>query len=217
MMSDYLSVPDFEKWQHYKDRTPPWIKLHRDLLHDYDFNKLLDANKAHLLLIWILASQLENKIPNDAKFVQQKIGATEPVDLKLLIELGFLEAHVAKRKRVASTPLASCKQVAMRETETETETETEKNKQKEKFNLPEGIPPDRWQKFEADRKQKGKPLTDNARTLNANKLVDYAKRGFDIKRIMDETSAHGWDSFYEPKPSKFLPNPRPQGKGAIIV
>ena len=110
-----LRVPNFEKWQHYKDRTPPWIKLHRDLLNDYDFSCLQDASKAHLIQIWLLASQMDNAIPADAEWIAKRINATDCVDIKLLIDKGFLE--------LASGVIADCKQDAMRETETETETE----------------------------------------------------------------------------------------------
>ncbi|MCE9567660.1 MAG: hypothetical protein K8U57_37135 [Planctomycetes bacterium] len=119
----YLSVPDFEKWQHYKDRTPPWIKLHRDILRDYDFNLLPDQSKAHLMLIWLLASQLDNHIPNDPAYVQRMIGSTVKPDIKLLIQRGFLNP-VADCERYASKSIATCTTLSnMRETETETETE----------------------------------------------------------------------------------------------
>jgi hypothetical protein len=33
----YLRVKNWSEFQHYKDRNPPWIKLHRTLLdHDYE-------------------------------------------------------------------------------------------------------------------------------------------------------------------------------------
>jgi DNA-binding NarL/FixJ family response regulator len=31
------SVKNFERFQHYKDRSPPWIKLYNELLDDYEF------------------------------------------------------------------------------------------------------------------------------------------------------------------------------------
>ena len=114
----YLTVPSLGKWQHYKDRCPPWIKLHRDVLNDYKFSCLQDASKAHLLAIWLLASQLDNKIPNDAEWIGKKINATQVVDLRLLIIGGFLEPLGDDSK-----VLAGCKQNADGETETETETE----------------------------------------------------------------------------------------------
>ncbi|WP_163337926.1 hypothetical protein [Desulfopila sp. IMCC35008] len=117
--TSYITVPSLHKWQHYKDRCPPWIKLHRDVLNDYEFSCLQDASKAHLLGIWLLASQLENKVPNDSKWIARRINATDKIDLKSLVASGFIEVV-----HVDSDMLAPCKQNALVETETETETET---------------------------------------------------------------------------------------------
>ena len=70
---EYLKVKNWEQFQHYKDRSPPWIKLHRDLLRDYNFNCLQDASKLQLMLIWLLASQMDNKIPADAEYIKQQL------------------------------------------------------------------------------------------------------------------------------------------------
>jgi len=114
---NYLSVKNWQQFQHYKDRSPPWIKLHRDLLRDYDFICLQDASKMHLMLIWLLASQLDNKIPYDEKFIRNQIGIDSKVNLNDLINKGFLI--------VDSGVLADCKQGAMLEAEAEAETETD--------------------------------------------------------------------------------------------
>lgn len=133
-MAGFLRVRNWSEFQHYKDRTPPWIKLHRDLLRDYKFSCLQDASKLHLVLIWLLASQLDNEIPNDSAWIQRQIGVSEPVDLKSLIDIGFLEC---------SKTLAPCKQSAMPETEAykqETEKEyTRKRKIPKDFGISERV------------------------------------------------------------------------------
>ncbi len=63
-----FSVKNFERFQHYKDRSPPWIKLYNELLDDYGFGRLPDASKMHLVAIWLLASRNDNKIPHDAEW-----------------------------------------------------------------------------------------------------------------------------------------------------
>lgn len=45
------------------------------------------------MLIWVLASGTEGRIPNDAKFLASKISAGEPVDIEAMIEAGFLMAE----------------------------------------------------------------------------------------------------------------------------
>src|ERR1051325_9974399 len=102
-----FSVKNFEKFQHYKDRAPPWIKLYNGLLEDYEFGGLPDASKMHLIAIWLLASRSDNKIPFDAKWVSNRINATEPVDLALLAKRGFIIVD-QEEEHSYSNSLAEC-------------------------------------------------------------------------------------------------------------
>ena len=89
-MIKYLQVTNWEEYQHYKDRNPPWIKLHNQLLDNFEFTTMPDESKAHLLAIWMLASRTNNKIPYDAQWISSKICATSELNITLLIERGFL-------------------------------------------------------------------------------------------------------------------------------
>lgn len=110
----YFRVKNFEKFQHYKDRNPPWIKLHRELLKHYEFSRLQDASKAHLVLIWLLASQLENRVPYDEKWLAGQLGTTDKIDLEGLKNAGFILIinDVADSEQLAIEGLADCKQIA---------------------------------------------------------------------------------------------------------
>lgn len=112
----HLRVKNFEKYQHYKDRRPPWIKLYIELLEHHGFATLPDAAKWHLIAIWLLASRYENRVPNDAVWIAGQIGAASPVDLSPLISGGFLEHYDGD-----SIVLATCAVSATSETERETE------------------------------------------------------------------------------------------------
>ena len=90
-MKQYFSVKNWDKFQHYKDRNPPWIKLHNSLLDNYEFECLQDASKSHLLCIWMLASRTDNRMPLDPEWIKRKIGASSKVDLEILLEYGFIE------------------------------------------------------------------------------------------------------------------------------
>jgi hypothetical protein len=104
---NYLRVKKWAEFQHYKDRNPPWIKLHRTLLDDYEFSCLQDASKLQLILIWVLASQNDGRIPEDAIFLQKRLSLSKPPDLETLINQGFLI-----REQDASNTLAEGKQDA---------------------------------------------------------------------------------------------------------
>lgn len=105
-----FSVKNWDKFQHYRDRSPPWIRLYNELLDDYDFACLRDASKLHLIAIWLVASRTNNKIPYDAEWLSGRINATEPIDLDALLKAGFIQLNepLQQAEQSASTPLAKC-------------------------------------------------------------------------------------------------------------
>jgi hypothetical protein len=121
---EFLSVKNFEKFQHYSDRTPPWIKLYNAVLDDYGFACLPDADKWHLVAIWLLASRTGNRIPNDSKWVEKRINAKSAVNLNLFISSGFLIVNTDASGALAefSDPMLAL--ARSREGETETEKKT---------------------------------------------------------------------------------------------
>lgn len=90
-MPEYLQVPSWSTYQHYRNRSPGWIKLYLQLWDNYEFSSMPDATKAHLVGIWRIAATTDNKIPKDPDWIAQRVGATDPVDLDMLIEREFLE------------------------------------------------------------------------------------------------------------------------------
>ena len=91
MSDQVLSVKDWGRFQCYKDRSPTWIKFHLAVLDDYEFSRLPDDAKAHLLLIWLLAARVDNRIPYDAAWIAQRIGVQEEnLQVECLIEGGWL-------------------------------------------------------------------------------------------------------------------------------
>jgi hypothetical protein len=123
-MSDTKAEPlrfrNWERFQHYRDRRPPWIKLHRTLIDDADFHGLSDAAGKYLPMAWIVASEQEQpgSLPC-VKTLAFRLRITEAVCVALLREwLPYLEHG-------ASTALAGCVQDACLETEREGEAEAE--------------------------------------------------------------------------------------------
>jgi len=104
-------------FQHYKNRRPPWIKLHRELLENRDFITLPLASKALAPLLWLLASESSDGIfdatTEELSFRLRMSEKEVESGLKPLIQKGFFLD--------ASTMLAPCLQLATPETETETE------------------------------------------------------------------------------------------------
>ena len=94
-----MRVRGFDALQHYKDRNPVWIKLYCSILEDYEFQQLADAAKFHLVGLMLLASRLNNRFPDDPVWLASIIGASEKIEIEILIENGFLEV-VSDKKEV---------------------------------------------------------------------------------------------------------------------
>lgn len=118
-----LKPKNWSKFQHYRDRCPPWIKLHRDILNDRVFASLPIASKALAPLLWLLASESKDgsfDAASDELSFRLRIASKDiEQGLKPLIDNGFFVD--------ASTILAPCYQVAIPEREGERETEAERD------------------------------------------------------------------------------------------
>src|SRR5688500_4578177 len=101
-----LVVKNFEHFQHYKDRRPPWIKLYNAVLEDYAFLSLSDASRGHLMLLWLLASRHDNRIPYDRKYIAQALQSKSRIDFDALVASGLVSVDdgvaVAERLQEAS-------------------------------------------------------------------------------------------------------------------
>jgi hypothetical protein len=115
-----ITPKNWADFQHYKDRNPPWIKLHKGLLDNYEYHRLPVASKAIAPLLWLLASEtkeghIDADLANLAFRLRMSEGDIEKA-IKPLVNGGFFIVVQA-----ASTSLADCKQDAKPETETERE------------------------------------------------------------------------------------------------
>jgi hypothetical protein len=103
-----IQAKNWHQFQHYGNRRPPWIKLYRSLLDDYDFHCLPIASKALAPMLWLLASENpDGQISGRTVEVAFRVRMFEDeflAALNPLVEAGFFE-H-------ASGMLASCKHVA---------------------------------------------------------------------------------------------------------
>ncbi|CAM5794875.1 hypothetical protein [Rhizobacter fulvus] len=117
-----IAPRNWRDFQHYRDRNPPWIRLHKALLDNFDFQRLPVASRALAPMLWLLASDsVDGAIDADPEKLAFRLRMTikEVSDsLKPLIDKKFFDVV-----HDASNPLAVCEQVAVPETETETETE----------------------------------------------------------------------------------------------
>jgi hypothetical protein len=125
-MMAFIQPKNWSDFQHYRDRSPSWIKLHKRLLDDYDFQCLPIASKALAPMLWLIASEHEQGIidadPKKLGFRLRMTSSQVTDALNPLIEGGFFSVL-----QDASGPLAEAERVAS----LEKRREEEENKKRE--------------------------------------------------------------------------------------
>lgn len=87
-------VRNWHQFQHYKDRNPPWIKLHFSLLSSPDWVMLDDASRVLAIACMLIASRNDGEIDGSANglaYLKRVAYLNKQPTLKPLIECGFLE------------------------------------------------------------------------------------------------------------------------------
>lgn len=182
-----LTPKNWGAFQHYKDRAPSWIKLHRGVLNDFAFARLPLASKAVAPLLWVLASEYENgAITASLDEIAFRIHVSrEDLDAALgpLIAAGFFidSDGIAECKQPASAPLAAAEQVATLEKEKRRE-ETEKNSRPK----PVECAPSRFDEFW---KVYPRRLGDNPRKPAEDKFNRLVKTGVDPSVMIEAVKA----------------------------
>jgi hypothetical protein len=114
-----MKIRNWNQFQHFKDRCPPWIKLHRNILDQRDINLISDRSFRVLVGLWLLASEdrrMEGNLP-PVEDIAFRLRMDKSVTIKALQELrNFLDQHDIN---------AISTRYQLDDPETETETETE--------------------------------------------------------------------------------------------
>ena len=99
-MSEWIEVVDWDNFQHYKKRRPPWIKNYLDLLNNDDYRDLTAHQRAVLHGLWMLYAASGCQIhANTASLTRQLALRVSSRQLEALNHAGFLRI-------VDSRPLA---------------------------------------------------------------------------------------------------------------
>ena len=99
MAQRFLSIKNFEKYQSYKHRNPPWFKIHKSMFGDREFVKLPSSSRFLYVGLIYLAVESDNKVYNDRTWIAQRlyIDRTE-IDLTPLYKAGFLQTTNVRRE-----------------------------------------------------------------------------------------------------------------------
>ena len=120
-----MRIKNWNKFQHFKDRKPPWVKLYRDLLDDIDWHELDAQASKVLVMLWLIASEEDGNIPA-TKTLAFRLRMTEKQTIDCLNKL----SHWLEQDDISV--ISDRYQSDSLETETETEKETETDRERER-------------------------------------------------------------------------------------
>ena len=176
-----MRIKNWNKFQHFKDRKPIWIKLYRDLLDDLNWHELDGKSAKALVMIWLIASEDCGQLPEtkslafrlrmsekDTKDIVTRLAAwLEQDDINGISE-GYQDDMPEKRRE-----------------------ETEKEKEKE-IEAPEGVSQQVWDSFVKQRKIRKAQITQ----LVIDGIQEEADlAGWSLEKALNEVVVRNWQSF----------------------
>lgn len=96
----FLRVKNIEKYQHYKGRTGPWVKLYHSLLDDPDFLSLSEVHQCRYMKLLLIAHRTGNAILDDAIYLQKMMRISDIPDITPLKQAGFLLESGYSKSRI---------------------------------------------------------------------------------------------------------------------
>lgn len=79
-------IKNWKKFQHFKDRRPPWVKLYRDLLDDFNWHNLSGDAAKSLTMLWLIASETDGYLP-DIKTISFRLRLSQEKTKQIINEL----------------------------------------------------------------------------------------------------------------------------------
>lgn len=106
MEDQWILIPNWGKFQHYKDRVPLWIKVYLELRSRDEWDQLSFAERGLLVSIWVEYAASDGQIRT--RSLQHRFGHRVRIDsLERLSHAGFIELVAIKpvelRYQAAST------------------------------------------------------------------------------------------------------------------
>jgi len=179
-----MKIKNWSKFQHFKDRKPPWVKLYRDVLDDMEWYELDPLASKVLVMCWLIASEDDGCLPN-SKTLAFRLRMTEKQTIDCLNKL----SHWLEQDDINA--ISEQYQTDSLEKETETKKETKKEKAPD-VATPIGVSPTIWFEFVALRKAKKAKVT---QTVLDGLQKEADKAGWTLEQVLKEIILRNWQSF----------------------
>lgn len=195
----YITITDWEKHQHYKDRRPTWIKLDIDIIEEFNgdgdekrFHALPDQAKLTYICLLCLRANYKKKIPfKSEKWLSERLGL-QCVDLKSLVSAGYINIDTETVAKAYQDDTVCLPPEKEKEREKEKDTYT---LSRIKFVLPDCITQEDWSIFLSHRKSVKAPIAKEAYPAFAEKFITLKEKGFDPHFVVGTIIEKGWRWF----------------------
>jgi len=178
-----MRIKNWTKFQHFKDRRPPWVKLYRDILDDLEWHELDPLAAKVLVMLWLIASENEGQIP-DNKTLAFRLRLTEVKTKEIIIKL----SHWLEQDDINVISSGYQLDLPERETETEKETETKREKNATSVACPPDVDQQIWDDWKQLRKAKKAPVTE---TVVNSARKEAAKANMEFSDFLSIWCARG--------------------------
>lgn len=91
MDARFFRIRKWREFQHYRDRSPPWIKLHRNLLTSPTWVSSDDEGRTLAIACMLLAADTDNRIPADPDYLRRVAYLNSRPNLAALAATQFIE------------------------------------------------------------------------------------------------------------------------------
>lgn len=216
-MSDrWIVIPKWDRFQHYKDRQPPWIKNYTELMSDDAYRSLPLGTRGILHGIWMEYARGRRLLRGDSLSVSRALGQRVlTAQLDSLAQAGFIQL-------VASKPDASDTRVGEEEEKERREENTPLNPPSKQIRKPDEL----WDTLvdelgePATRTERGKrndavkQLRDAGATPGEVRLrmARYRRRWPQVE-LTDQALVKHWTVMGREEPAANGPGPRRYGRG----
>lgn len=188
-------IPNWAEFQNYKDRRPPWIRLHRTLLDNRKFQSLPLSARAMLPMLWLLATETEDymsgviDLTNEDICFRLRITASEfDKNIESLVSSCFIELVRFDTKMYEN--------VSQRQN---TEAEAKTDPRKRGYIFPAWVPVEVWFKFVLFRKSCKGAFTQHAAELALKKLDRLRLAGESPEEVLNQSIERGYTGLFPAK------------------
>jgi len=200
-----LSVKGWDRFQHYKDRDPPWVKLYRDLLTSESWLLGTDLSRLVQVASILLAARYQNAIPYRWDMLRKvtHLECTEKAfheAVRHLHSTQFLEIHELTSDPIslvqdASAVLAPCLHDARTEERRGEESNTEERRGERASAAPAlpGLDQAVWTRWLAYRQKIKKPIKPPSVEAAQKALAAF---GADQAAVVEQSIAQGWQGLF---------------------